>query len=138
MGLWNKILLRQCLAAIANLVLDVIFIQTFGVTGVVFASFLTCLLISLPMDIYITHKFVLNDSILKAYCGIASGYLLLFLIGGLTYFICSFINLSGIIGLVIRAIICLILPNILMTILFRRTDPFKNVVSHFKGLVQIK
>ena len=61
LGLWNKTLPRQIIAAIINLLLDLLLVHQYGVAGIVFASFITNSLFSLPYDFYVTYKYVLKE-----------------------------------------------------------------------------
>lgn len=137
-GLWNKILFRQIIAAIINLILDLVLVHKFDVFGVVFASFITCLFVSLPLDIYVTNKYVLCIPYRIGLFRALKDFGLLVLLGGGTYYICTFVTCDGILGLIIRGIICCILPNAVIVLLYFRTDKFKNVISHAVGLIKKK
>ena len=134
-GLWNKTLARQIVAAVLNLILDVILVKKFGITGIVFASFFTNAIVALPMDIYVTYKYILKT---KPIHGILTQilYSIIFVaIAVITFKICDLINCTGISNLFARMAICAIVPNIIVILISFNTKDFKRLSTHFIGLL---
>lgn len=134
LGLWNKTLPRQVLAAVVNLFLDILLVKSYGIAGIVFASFFTNMFIAFPLDVYVTYKYVLKRNIKE---GIVSMVMELFLacfICTLTFICCNIIHLIGIPGLFIKGIICLTIPNFVLFILCFRSNEFKYLMQHVKML----
>lgn len=78
------------------------------------------------------YKKLFNRSY-KDYAKETIGYILLFiLIATITYYISLFFIVeNALLQVVINVIICLIVPNLILFIIFRKTDEFK----YFKNLV---
>ncbi len=134
-GLWNKTLPRQILTALSNLILDILLVRRFGVSGVVFASFITAVLIALPMDVVVVYKDVLHKNPAKGILRTLLWFLASVIVCAVTYLACSIVHLEGITGLILKGIVCLIIPNILLFIALFRTDEFKSVWSRCKSIV---
>ena len=123
-GLWNKTLPRQIISAVANLVLDIALVKKFGIGGIVFASFISNFFISLPLDVLVTYKDVLHAGILDGYIKLLKRTILAGIICIIVYFICLQIQLAGILLLLIRGIICIFLPNLIIFLLYYKTEEF--------------
>jgi hypothetical protein len=54
----------------------------------------------------------------------------------LTYLICSSINVTGILGLIIKALICVVTPNIVFLLAYYRNGRFKEAISFARRLVK--
>ena len=137
-GLWNKTLPRQIISAVMNLTLDILLVKRYGVAGIVFASFATNSIISLPMDIYVTYKSILHKNISNGYMKIILRTLLATLISSISYMICIRIAASGILLFFYSALICITVPNAIMILIYRKTEEFAYMKTHLIGLVRRK
>lgn len=137
-GLWNKTLPRQIISAVMNLVLDILLVKSYGVAGIVFASFATNTIISLPMDIYVTYKSVLHKKVSNGYVKIILRTLLATLISGITYMICTRIAASGVLLFFYSALICITVPNVIMLLIYRKSEEFAYMKMHLIGLLRRK
>ena len=54
----------------------------------------------------------------------------------LTNFICSFIPIGDLLNLILRALICLIVPNIVYICIFYKTDEFKYLFGIVKNIME--
>lgn len=135
-GLWNKTLPRQIITAVANLVLDILLVQKFGVTGIVFASFITALVLSYPMDVIVTFRDVLHRSALRGICRSGLDILKGILICAATYFICSYVLVAGVARFIIKFCICLVVPNAILFLLAFRTREFALLKEQARVLIR--
>lgn len=135
-GLWNKTLSRQIIAVVMNLLLDIILVQYFGVCGIVFASFITTVLVSYPFDIFITYKYILKERVGIGFRKAVVNYLFLIGLGGLSYFLCSIIPGGGIANLILRTVVCLTVPNGVYLLCIKDTDEFKFIIEHLNILIK--
>lgn len=135
-GLWNKTLLRQILAAVLNFALDVALVKDFGISGIVFASFFTNTVVALPMDIWIAHKYVIKDNPIQ---GIKKALIDMCVAGAIatgTYFICNIFSQTGILDIIVKTLICLVVPNILMIAIYRKSVSFAYIKRHLAWIVK--
>lgn len=133
-GLWDKTLPRQIIAAIANLVLDIMLVKDYGIAGIVFASFSTNFFLALPLDVYVTYKYVLKRRTYDGFIEIVKKAIITFLICGFTYFICSLVKLNSIPLFLTRVCICIIVPNTVLCMLFYRTNNFQFIKRRIYNL----
>lgn len=135
-GLWNKTLARQIIASVMNLVLDLLLVKQFGIAGIIFASFFTNALVALPLDAYVTYKYVLKQKIMYAIFELIRDFIVFAIIATGTYLICGLVPMDGIYAIVARFAICLVIPNGIMLLLYRRTEQFKYIKDHLLGMLK--
>lgn len=113
-----------------NLVSSIILCKYFGVTGVFIGTILSTLTTCFWVEPYILYKHGFNMGM--------GGYMLKYLkytviaviIGALCYYMCSFFP-ANFYGFAVKCFICLLFPNALFVIIFRRTkeyDTLKDIV----------
>ena len=107
-------------------------LKIFGLSGV----FLGTIISGLTLWCYSYPKFVYKRLFNRTYLDYIKetlGYVLLFMIVAIiTYGVSSlFVVNSGLLQLIINVIVCCIVPNLILYILFRKTDNF----TYFKNLM---
>lgn len=137
-GLWNKTLPRQIISAVMNVVLDILLVKNYGIAGIVFASFATNTIISLPMDIYVTYKSILHKKVSSGFMKIIFRTLLATFICGITYMLSTRIAASGLSLFLYSALICITVPNAIMILIYRKSDEFVYMKMHLIGLLKRK
>lgn len=135
-GLWNRTLPRQIISAILNLVLDVMLVKKYGIGGIVFASFASNFFVSLPLDVLVTYKDIMNVRVSKGYISLCTRTIVTTLICAVSYIICSHIKIGGLLSLIIRSVICIIVPNLIMYIFYCKSEEFLYMKSHLKGMIK--
>ena len=135
-GLWNKTIIRQVLAVTLNVALNIVLGLYFKITGIVFASFITTLLIVYPFDIVVTYKYVLKESVKRGVIKMMTDYLWFIGLGALCFALCEIIPFSGVLGLLLRAAVCVILPNGIYLFAMRKSEELKYFVDHAKSLIK--
>lgn len=120
-GIWNKTILVQLTCSLLNLVLDITLVKIWNINGIIIASVISAGLISFPYDTYLINK-TMNDgtnTVTKTtffnlcFFGITS-ILSIAVINQVN----NYLQISGFELLVVLAIVCLIIPNLLFCSLF--------------------
>ena len=138
-GLWFEERYRAIIEALSNLVLNIILGSLFGIYGIILGTLIPLFLVNFVYGstIIFKHYFV-NQKISLYYLRHLLYLGVTFIVCIITYLGCSMIKLDGIIGLLIKMIICLILPNILYLIIYFRTNTFKESLGIIKRIFQRK
>ena len=131
-GIWHQDRFRPLICSIINIVLNLIFVQKWGVYGVVLATIISSGCVSLPWVIHNVFKYILKENpaayLQKFLKYVLFGILINILIGIIT----AKIHLSIIMDLGIKLIICISVINIVWILFFRKTEEFielKNMIT---------
>lgn len=132
-GLFVKGQYRPLITAIVNIILSVILIQKFGVFGTILATVMARL-VTQWYDPYILFKDVFHKSFSKFYLKYWI-YILIYFIGCFTtFYLCSLINTTSLfLNLIIDAIVCIIIPNLIVVIFTFKTNEFKYLINLVKN-----
>ncbi len=120
-GIWHKDRWRTLITALANLIMNLIMVQFWGIYGVLASTFLATIFIGMPWLLHNLFTTMFDKKYLKSFCKHLFYYSVVTVISSvLTYLICYFINITNDWGLfAFRLVICLIFPNILFVIAYR-------------------
>lgn len=125
-GIWWQGKMFPIISAAVNLVLNIILVKVIGLAGILLSTIICLLLIHDTIGVYILKKYYFNETMNMRNFYFKQAYIAVcfLLIGFITYFACGLFKFGGIIQLVIRATICIILPNVLLILLFRKFGTF--------------
>ena len=137
-GLWLEMKWAYIGSAILNIVMNLVLCHYFAVTGIIMAT-----LISSFISGFIWQLLVIFKSYFKRK---ATGYLvkqflyfaLAAAVAGLSYFLTSLVPFEGIIGLIVRGVICLCISFLVIVLLFRKTEQYKACLDIAKAMLKRK
>ena len=126
-GMWHEDRFRPLVVALANLVLNLILVQFWGLNGVLFSTFITFLLIGIPWLLLNLFTVVLDRKFIKEYSFDLLLYTVVSIIAcTVTYLICIVIPLQNDWAVFfVRLAICIIVPNILFFLVYFKRKEFK-------------
>lgn len=125
-GIWEEDKFVPLVESTLNIIFSIVCLKIFGLAGV----FIGTIISGLALWCYSYPKFVYKKLFGKSYKNYAKetiGYIVLFiLIATITYGITSVITLQNdFIQIIINVAICCIVPNLIMFMIFRRTENFQ-------------
>ena len=126
---------KPLVAAVVNLWISILLATKYGVIGVLIGTTITQLTVVVWVEAYVVYKNIFQMQItdfLKKYLYMAIITCGLCLI---TDLICSLLPMYIWIGFIIACTICVLLPNIIIIVLYRKTDEFVYIVSIIKNRV---
>lgn len=133
-GLWWEDRLRPYIACIANLVVNIILVNIWGINGVVASTILTRVLISLPWITQVLFKAVFSRNAISFYLGYLKNFIISILVGIITFSLCGYVEMSFL-GFVFKMIICICLPNACFLIIYGRRKEFRYYVELAKSRI---
>ncbi len=137
-GLFWKGKIRPIISAILNLVISIILVRPLGILGVILGTILSRYLVTWWFDGMLVCRNVFEESPARYYF-VYLKYLITIIINGIiTYFVVDFVRIPSIFGLVVKVMICLILPNLLFLICFYKTPSFYYYKTVAKDLLTKK
>lgn len=130
-GIWHEDRFRPLVTAIANLGMNLIMVQFWGIYGIILSTVLSTLLVGMPWLFHNLFTTLFEKSQLSQYIKNLMFYVIISLITCiLTYLICSKIVLGDWITIIVRGIICCIIPNTIFFLAYHK-------LSEFKGCLQL-
>ncbi len=124
-GLWWENRYRAIVETIANVILNFILVHKFGVYGIIAGTLLSLLIINFGYGSQILFKYYFTKKKSIEYFKYHGKYALVtFIICVITYFSCSVIRFSGFKELLLKGSICIVIPNILYFIIYRKSEMF--------------
>ncbi len=123
-GLFWKLRYSNILEAVGNIALNLILGYFWGITGILIATIVTIVIFNYIARTNILFREYFKTPPLKFYLDNVLYVIVAAGTGALTYFLCSLIAVTGFAGLGIKAVICLVVPNILFIMLYFRTKQF--------------
>lgn len=124
-GMWHEDRFRPLVAALTNLVLNLILVQFIGVYGILISTVVAILCVGMPWLLHNLFTVIFEKKYLTGYLRILFYYCLIVLIScGVTYFICSKVNIGLISTLIVRGIICIVVPNALYLFAYHKRAEF--------------
>lgn len=132
--MWEVDFWKPYVVSLCNIILDFILVQFWGVNGVLIATIISVPVISMPWETHVFFKKYFKRSSAGYYLRMLIYTLILIAIGGITFCACWFLPSSGLWWFVLKAAICLVLPNALVVLVSFRTPEFKYLVGKVKTL----
>ena len=124
-GIWHEDRFRPLVTAIANLTMNLIMVQFWGIYGIILSTVLSMLFVGMPWLIQNLFSTIFKKDLLRGYVALLLKYAFIALaVSIITLFFSSFVRGSVYIELVIRAIICLIVPNVILWLIYRNKKEY--------------
>lgn len=138
-GMWHEDRFRPLATAAANLVMNLIMVQFWGIYGVLLSTVLSMVLIGMPWILKNIFSVIFQKSDLKKYLLWLGGYLLVVAAAcALCSFLCHLLPFEGVLLLVLRMLLTLLVCNAVFFIAFHKSSDFKKCIGLLKGIVTRK
>lgn len=138
-GLWWENRYRAIIEVIINIVLNYFLGRFFGLKGILWATIISIFFVNYLWSSKILFKYYFtNYSILKYYKDNFVYAIVTVIIGLVSFYIVGLIQYNGVIGFVIKTIVCVLVTSVCYLVAYFNTKNFKNSVSFCKKLIQSK
>jgi len=138
-GLWYENRFRAIAESVANIILNLILGYFFGIHGIILGTLISLLIINFGYGSQILFKHYFTHQKMSEYFLRHGLYAFLTVdVCAITYLACLMIRMGGAVGLILKGVICLILPNLLYFIVYHRTDSFKDAAKFVKCIFKLK
>ena len=129
-GLWHEDRFRPLCTAVANLIMNLILVQFIGIYGVLLSTVISTLFIGMPWVIHNIFTVLFKNGRNEYVKGLLKYTFVTLIICVATFGVGMRISFSSdIMTIIVRAIICAILPNILFIVVFRKKAVFKQTIA---------
>lgn len=129
-GIWNEDRFRPLVTAFTNLVMNLIMVQFMGIYGIVLSTILSALFVGMPWLLHNLFTVLFDKKQLVPYLKRLLFYVVIvFFSAFATYHICNLFNQSDVLLILIRLVICMIVPNGIFFVAYYRMKEFKHSVQ---------
>lgn len=136
-GIWWKLKYSNIAEALGNILLNIILGKLFGITGIILATIITIVVFNFLWRTMVLFKTYFIGMSLKEYLRNHAYWIICIVISGLlTWKVCELIEMSPLIQFVINGSICIIVPNIILLVLFRKTRQFSNAKQFVTNMLK--
>ncbi|MBQ8318870.1 MAG: polysaccharide biosynthesis protein [Lachnospiraceae bacterium] len=135
-GIWHEDRFRPLITALTNLVLNLIFVQFWGIYGVIWATVVSKVCVGMPWLFYNLSTVLFKRS-MKGYILRMIGYgVVIAVVCAVTYFACTIVTLGGIPGLILKALLCTLVSNLLFLLMFFKSAEFRDTIQIVKRVIK--
>lgn len=126
--------------AILNLVFSIIFVKRIGISGIFLGTTMSTIAVCFWVEPLILYKYGFKQSVKPYFIAYIKYTITTLFTGYVTLIFTSLILSQSLYGFIIKLILCILIPNCLFFVLFRKTDEFKYLFSivQKKIIVRIK
>lgn len=138
-GLWVEDKYMPILQLSINLIVSIVLLKLIGLAGVFVGTIISSLVLWLYSFPRYVYKNLFNRNYLNYFKGLFKFIVIFLLILTITYIISNvFIIKSSIFKLIVNGFICIIIPNLILYLLFRKTDEFRYYINLIKNTLRRK
>ena len=135
-GLWWENRYRAIAETITNIALNWILVNIFGIYGIIIATLISLLIVNFAYGSQILFKYYFtNKKFIDFFKAHGIYALVTSILSLVTYYICSFIKIDGILELIAKGTICIVIPNILYFLIYRKTAIFQEALNFIKNYI---
>lgn len=131
MGLFRQGRYLLIITAAINLVCSLWLGKVWGLFGILFATAISRALTNTWYDPYAVFKYGLGEKVSIYFRKYGLYAIVLVFTAGICYFFCSFIRFSLLVNVILKFLVCCIIPNAVFLLCFYRKEEFQ----YFKGLL---
>ena len=132
-GIWWQGRYLSIVEAIANLILNWVFVKNFGLFGILLATMISYVIFNFIGGVILLYKYYFKGFNIGKYFIDHAKYLIITIcVAVTTYFVTSFVGLEGLLGLILRGIICVIIPGIMYFLIYFKTKEFRKSLKFFR------
>ena len=134
-GMWRADLWKPYVVVLVSLGLSLLLTYFIGINGTLISIIAGAFVISMPWETHVFFKGYFKQSEGAYYLRMLIYTLVLIAIGAATYFICYLLPNTGYGWFALKAVICLIVPNLLIVLCSFMTPEFKGVMRKVKQML---
>ena len=135
-GLWNEMKWSYVFSTVFNLVMNIILGKYFGVFGIVLASFLSNLICGTFWQCIIIFKQYFKRTPKSYFIRQGLYFAVAIIICFVSYMVCGLINVGGLQGLIIKAVVCIAVTTGLLLVIYVKTKSFKKAAAFAKRVLK--
>lgn len=129
-GMWHEDRLRPLAAALTNLILNLILVQSIGIYGILLSTVLAILCVGMPWLLHNLFTIIFEKKNMWPFIRRLAKYSFVVLLSCIvTYFICSRFSFGLVPTILVRGAVCIIVPNLIYYLSFRNTEEYHQTLQ---------
>ena len=137
-GNYHKDRFSPVVEAIINIFVSILFVKKFGVSGVFMGTIISSLCTNFWLEPLIVSKKSLTITLKNYFIKYFNYLIVLILSTTFSYYICTFISVSPIIALLLKALISVLIPILFIVIIYRKDNSMIYYKNFIKKILKIK
>lgn len=138
-GIWHEDRFRPLVTAIANVSMNLIMVQFWGIYGVLLSTVLSMMFVGMPWLLHNLFTTLFDRSQMRPYLSKLFIYTITAVVSCvIVLLICNFINFGLITTILLRLVVCVMVPFVIYIVLFWRTSEFKQSISLLDNMTKGK
>ncbi|MBQ9233717.1 MAG: polysaccharide biosynthesis protein, partial [Lachnospiraceae bacterium] len=138
-GIWWQGRYLSIIEAVANVLMNWIFIRHFGLLGIILSTMISFFLFNFIGGAIIIYIYYFKGCKISGYFMAQLKYLIVTLIvASVTCYATSLLNVNGIIEIIVKGIFCVVIPAVLYFLFYARTEDFKKARLLITQMLGIK
>lgn len=125
---------KPFIESILNLSISVLFVKSFGISGVLMGTVCSSLLLPFWLEAYVLFKYYWGKEIGKYLLKQTEYAAVVFFASAICYTLCSIVQIGGIYGFLLKMSLVVIFSNVMFIIFWKKRDEFKAVMNMIKNL----
>ena len=130
-GLWKEDQWKPIVGALLNLVINITLVQIIGINGVIVSSIISFLLIEIPWESIVLHKFYFKRSVKEYLKKQIKALAICLPCWAVTGIICDLVRLPSLPSFFIKLVICIVLPIPYLWFIYKKDKDFMQVIEKF-------
>ena len=128
-GIWHEDRFRPLVTALVNLSMNLVMVQFWGLYGIILSTVLSMLLVGMPWLFHNLFTTMFEKKNMRKYLVSLAFYVCISIVASIiSVVVCNLVNLGIGATLIVRFIICLIVPNVMFLIIYSQKSEFKQSV----------
>ena len=134
-GLWWEMRWRAIAESVANVILNLVFVQLWGVAGIVGATLVSLLTVNFGLATRIIFKYYFKNGKMSEYfLDQLRFFLVTVLVCGIAYVVCLYVPEGGFVWLMVRGVVCAVASAVLYVLAYHANPMFQNAVGWIVGM----
>lgn len=138
MGLYWYDRYKPIFEVIVNLVVSIVLVVKFGLVGVLLGTLVSTVGVCFWVEALVTYKYGFEKKVSHYFKMFTLYTVSAVAVGGVTYWVCSLIDMGGLIEVFLKLIICTVMYNVLIILVYGRTVEYKEFMEKLIGLIEGK
>ena len=137
-GMWHEDRFRPLVTALTNLAMNIFLVKYIGILGILLSTVFSFVFVGIPWLIRNIFKIIFKRSAIPYVRKLVFYLFIVMMSCVFTYIVCAQVSISGLLGLVIRGVLCFVISNGLYWAFLHNTKEYMNMIVILKRMLKFK